>query len=185
MPNATNTPPDHISLLLKRVGQSDAVAFDVLYDQVSAKLLGVVLRIIPERAQAEDVLHDSFVKIWKSASQFDPVRASAMAWMATIARNTAIDRKRKRTEVSLDDDPMAMAIDRWSMGSAQQGADELRLTVAACLDRLSDHHREAVLLAYCEGYSREELAARFETPVNTIKTWLRRGLQALKECVVQ
>ncbi|MBL4646046.1 MAG: sigma-70 family RNA polymerase sigma factor [Rhizobiales bacterium] len=176
--------PSNESLLL-RVARQDHQAFDEFYIAVSPKLFGVVLRIIIERSVAEDVLHDAFIKIWKSASQFDPERASAMAWAATIARNTAIDYKRRKREVTLPDDTLHGLMDSKLIASATSNSEEMRLTLLGCLGKLEKVQSQCVVLAYCHGLSRDELSEKLSTPVNTIKTWLRRGLVALKECVTQ
>nr|WP_306266503.1 sigma-70 family RNA polymerase sigma factor [Pararhizobium sp. IMCC3301] len=170
---------------LERIALQDRAAFGLLYNLISAKLLGVVLRIIPQRSLAEDVLHDTFLKIWRSAHQYDRNRASAMSWTATIARHAAIDHKRRRKELDLPDAQLAMHMDRETLFDRHRDDEATKLTLQHCLAQLEETNRQCIVLAYCQGLSREELSERLNAPVNTIKTWLRRGLLALRECVLQ
>lgn len=170
---------------LERIAQQDRAAFESLYQMISPKLLGVVLRIIPQRSLAEDVLHDIFLKIWRAAHQFDPNRASAMSWAATIARNAAIDHKRRRKEVDLPDNVLAFQMEKEAYGNQSRDDEVTKLTLQHCLSELEDTQRQCVVLAYCQGLSREELSEQLNAPVNTIKTWIRRGLLSLRECVSQ
>lgn len=170
---------------LKRIAQQDRAAFESLYQLISSKLLGVVLRIIPQRSLAEDVLHDTFLKIWRAAHQFDPNRASAMSWAATIARNAAIDHKRRRKEIDLPEDVLAFHMEKDALSNQRRGDEETKLTLQHCLGELEETQRQCVVLAYCQGLSREELSEQLDAPVNTIKTWIRRGLLSLRECISQ
>jgi len=170
--------------LLARVAQRDRSAFSALYAATSAKLWGVVSRILPRRDQAEDVLQDVFVKIWNRAGSYDPAKASPIAWMATIARNRAIDEIRRRSPVSIENAPQALDVADESpdpLDATQQSEDLQRLQ--ACLQALDTERREIVLLAYYTGLSRDEIAARFGHPVGTIKTWLHRSLAQLRKCL--
>lgn len=170
---------------LERIAQQDRAAFESLYQLISAKLLGVVLRIIPQRSLAEDVLHDTFLKIWRAAHQFDPNRASAMSWTATIARNAAIDHKRRRKEVDLPDEVLAYQMEKEAFATRPGSDETTKLTLQHCLKELEETQRQCVVMAYCQGLSREELSEQLNAPVNTIKTWIRRGLLSLRKCVSQ
>jgi RNA polymerase sigma-70 factor (ECF subfamily) len=174
-----------LSALLERVAGGDRPAFAKLYDQVSGRLFGVISRILPKSELAEDALQETFVRIWQKASTYDASLASPMAWMATIAHNRAIDLKRRFAErlarrseeldpATADDHPDPLTL-------AEQSENFRRLKT--CLDGLPSDRQEMVLLAYHQGWSREELAARFKRPVTTVKTLLRRSLIALKECL--
>jgi len=168
--------------LLGRTAQGDRPAFSRLYDLTRAKLFGVIRRILVRGDLAEEALQESYVRIWSNAFRFDQSQASAMTWMIAIARNQAIDLKRKVNErvaaraVALEDVMLAT-----SETSAEDSADYRRLR--QCLGGLAADGRDMVLLAYHQGYSREELAERFARPVATVKTILRRSLAALKECL--
>jgi RNA polymerase sigma-70 factor (ECF subfamily) len=170
--------------LLARVAERDRSAFSALYAATSAKLWGVVSRILPRKDQAEDVLQDVYVRIWNRAGSYDPAKASPIAWMATIARNRAIDEVRRRGPVSIEDNPQALDVADESpapLGATEQSEDLRRLQ--ACLQALDAERREIVLLAYYTGLSRDEIATRFGHPVNTIKTWLHRSLAQLRKCL--
>ncbi len=176
--------PRPLDDLMARVARGDRVAFAALYEAVSAKLFGIILRILRRRDVAEDVLQDVFVKIWQKAADFDAARASPVTWMATIARNSALDVARRRTHVAIDDAPEALEVSDPglpALAQLEQGEELGRLQ--RCLDGLEPERRQMVRLAYLDGFSREELAQRFGHPTGTIKTWLHRSLKQLKDCL--
>lgn len=170
--------------VLVRTGSEDRLAFSELYTLTSAKLFGIVLRICGERQAAEDVLHEVYLTIWKRAGGYEPGRASPITWLATIARNRAIDWRRaqkvRRTapveEAADIADGAALAPD---LIAAAQVSDRLHL----CLDGLEERERRAIRTAFFEGVTYAELAERQSVPLGTMKSWVRRGLIRLKECV--
>ncbi len=178
--------PDDAALqsLLLAVAAQDRVAFRKLYEASSPKLFGTVLRIVRTRAAAEDVLQDVFLRIWQNASSYAPETAPAGVWMNSIARNRSIDvlRQRNFVQVSAVNDSSdwfeRVAEDRDREGDMIDNASLRR-----CLEGIEPQARDCVLLAYYQGYSREELAQRFGRPVNTIKTWLHRSLGTLRACL--
>lgn len=175
---------DDISALLQRVARQDRAAFAEVYRATSAKLYGIILRILRRRDIADEVLQEVYVKIWERAGDFRPERASPIAWMAAIARNRALDEVRRKLPVSIEEHPEVQDIasdEETGLASVLRGEDAKRL--ADCLARLEPNRRQMVVLAYCEGLSRDELAAKYSQPVNTIKTWLRRSLAQLKGCL--
>jgi RNA polymerase sigma-70 factor (ECF subfamily) len=170
--------------LLIRIAARDPAAFAALYKQTSAKLYGVVARILTRGDVAADVLQEAYVRIWEKAGDFDPVKGSALAWMATIARNRALDEVRRVRPVSLEDqpegfEPAAEEIDPLAARERSEGLTAL----VDCLKALDEEKRAVVLLAYYRGLSREALAKRFGRPVPTIKTWLHRSLAQLRDCL--
>lgn len=175
--------PDHIEALLARVQLRDRAAFSDLYSATSAKLFGVCLRVLNDRALAEDVLQDVFVKVWNKADRYRVTGHSPMTWLITIARNQAIDRLRSSGPATTDIDQIAPIA---SAGPDPEGqliaADEAR-RVVACLDTLEPNRAEAVRAAYLDGKTYADLAKRFDVPLNTMRTWLRRSLITLKECL--
>lgn len=173
-----------ISALLARVANKDAAAFEALYDFTSAKLYGIILRILRRRDMADEVLQEVYVKIWERAADFDAMRASPITWMATIARNRALDEIRKRTPLSIEDTPEALEVPSAEPHplAALELSQDLH-ALQACLDRLEPQRKEIVLQAYLLGATREELSQRFGHPVATIKTWLHRSLAQLKACL--
>jgi RNA polymerase sigma-70 factor (ECF subfamily) len=170
---------------LAAVATGDRRAFAILFDRTSAKLNASVRRILRSEAAVEDAVQEAYMRIWRRAADFDPAIASPIAWMTTIARHAAIDMVRRGAEriAAAGDAIDAEMADRLAdpAGGAEQFAtgDQLK----ACLDRLDADKRGMVLLAYCHGWSREELASRFDRPVATVKTILRRSLMVLKECL--
>jgi RNA polymerase sigma-70 factor (ECF subfamily) len=185
MPCAAGIMDSELRQLLARVAEADKAAFARLYDRVSGRLFGVIGRILPRTELAEDALQETFVRIWQRAKTYDETIASPMAWMATIARNQAIDLRRRSAEklsaaaAELDETLADTSPDPEAL--AEQAGDLRQLK--DCMGRLPDERQQMVLLAYRQGFTREELAERFKRPVTTVKTLLRRSLIALKECL--
>ena len=179
---ATNTAD--LEQLLIAVASRDAAAFRRLYDIAAPKLLGIVLRIIRNKPAAEDILQDVFVRIWQNAPRFSPEAGPARAWMSSIARNRAIDVLRQKSFTLVAD---ARSDVDWYERIAEDRDRENDMVEAEalrhCLGTLDAQARTCVLLAYYEGFSREEIAERFHRPVNTIKTWLHRTLATLRHCL--
>jgi len=167
--------------LLAAVAKGDREAFDRLYAATCAKLYGAVLRILRRPELADEVLRDAYVEIWSGAVRFDPAEATPITWMVAIARNRAIELLRKNPELSVEEVPEAKA-DAADPLAAHEFSDELK-RLLACLGRLDGERRKLVLMAYYDGYSREQLSVQFDKPVNTIKTSLRRSLLDLRECM--
>ncbi len=176
--------PAELVWLLAAVAKGDQAAFDKLYVATRAKLYGVVLRILRRSDLADEVIQETYVKIWTSAGQFNPAMASPITWMVAIARNRAIDTVRKKTDTSIEDVPEAMevAADTVDPLAARELSEELK-RLLGCIGRLEGERRKLVLLAYYDGFSREQLAQQLGKPVNTIKTWLRRSLLEIRECL--
>lgn len=171
-----------LATLLGHTARGDRAAFSELYDLTKAKLFGVIRRILIRSDLAEEALQESYVRIWSHASRYDSSQAAVMTWMIAIARNQAIDLKRKANERVA---ASALALEDVTLAAPQANADDsadLR-RVRECLGGLNPDGRDMVLLAYHQGWSREELADRFGRPVATVKTILRRALAALKECL--
>lgn len=178
-----STAQDLVALLTLVAGK-DAGAFEQIYDATSSKLYGIVLRILRRRDLADEVLQEVYVKIWERAADFDSARSSPITWMATIARNRALDEIRRRVPVSIEDAPEALNVasnDTPPLQALELSQDVKRLN--ACLDRLEPQRRQLVVEAYLQGATREELSQRFGHPVATIKTWLHRSLAQLKACL--
>ncbi len=173
-----------LNILLNRIAARDSAAFAVLYKKTNAKLYGVVARILTRGDAAADALQEVYVRIWEKAGEFDPIKGSALAWMATIARNRALDEVRRVRPASLEDqpegfEPAAEEIDPLAARERSEGLAAL----VNCLKALDEEKRAIVLLAYYRGLSRDALAKRFGRPVPTIKTWLHRSLAQLRDCL--
>jgi RNA polymerase sigma-70 factor (ECF subfamily) len=175
---------DGLAALLSRVAARDATAFAALYKQTSAKLYGVIARILPRGDAGAEALQEAYVRIWEKAGDFDPAKGSPLGWMATIARNRALDEVRRVRSVSLEDlpesfEPAANEVDPL----AARERSEALAALVDCLKNLDEEKRAVVMLAYYRGMSREALAKRFGRPVPTIKTWLHRSLAQLRDCL--
>jgi RNA polymerase sigma-70 factor (ECF subfamily) len=170
--------------LLGAVAKGDKAAFERLYGATRAKLYGVLLRILGRPELAEEVMQETYLKVWKMADKFDPALASPITWMVAIARNRAIDIVRKRSEVSIEDekDAQNVAADTPAPLARREMTEELK-RLLSCLGKLDPEKQRIVLLAYYSGWSREQLATKLDIPVNTIKTWLRRSLLEIRECM--
>lgn len=192
-PRAAGTRADEdarLRRLLAGIGRGVAPSLAELYDLTSPKLFGVILRIQRDRSLAEDVLQDVYLRIWQAAGSYAPEAGRPLPWLCAIARNRAIDSVRRKAVAEVQgparddgdgdgEDWVARLIDPRDDAAAFLDRDAL----AACLGRLDPAHRDCVVRAYCEGFSREELALRYDRPVNTIKTWLHRALASLKTCL--
>jgi RNA polymerase sigma-70 factor (ECF subfamily) len=175
---------EQIESMIGRVALGDRAAFTQLYDATSAKLFGVSLRVLNNRAAAEDAMQDSFVKIWKNAGRYQSNGLSPMTWLITIARNTAIDRLRATRKGHVDIDTPGLELAATGAGPEQMAiatGEARRLT--ACLDTLEEDRGAALRGAYLDGQSYADLAQAFSVPLNTMRTWLRRGLISLRECM--
>jgi RNA polymerase sigma-70 factor (ECF subfamily) len=170
---------------LARVAAGDRAALRIVYQDTSAKLFGVCLRILKDRSEAEDVLQEVYVTVWRKAGAFDPGRASPITWLVAIARNRAIDRlrasavNRRMEPIEAADavsDPAPAATERVELAQQQQ-----RLT--RCLEELEAQHADAIRAAFLDGATYEELATRMSVPLGTMKSWIRRGLLKLRACL--
>ncbi len=175
--------PEGISELISRVSLRDRTAFDALYTSTSAKLFGVCLRVLGNRTEAEDALQDIYVKIWNKADRFAVANTSPISWLVAIARNHCIDvlRSRKPAAVELD---QAAEVSEPSPNPEQAAvASGETQRIYDCLGQLEADRAAAVRGAYLNGDSYEVLARRHDVPLNTMRTWLRRSLIKLKECL--
>ena len=170
--------------LLAAVAKGDEAAFERLYGATRAKLYGVILRILRKPELADEVMQETYLKVWKSAGQFDPALATPITWMVAMARNRAIDIVRKKADVSVEDSPEALGVaaDTPPPLARREMTEELR-RLLGCLGKLDPEKQRIVLLAYYSGWSREQLSHKLDIPVNTIKTWLRRSLLEIRECM--
>jgi len=175
---------ERVAELIHLVARKDRQAFALLYQATAPKLLGTVLRILRDRGWADDVIQDSYLKIWQKAEQFQDGKSSPITWLVSIARNSAIDELRKhpagRTMTSDEMDEMP-----GRQSSAQEQLEDQRSAnqLNYCIDQLEKDRQDMVRLAYLNGWSREDLASQFEQPVNTVKTWLHRALKQIKRCL--
>lgn len=172
-----------IEELIARCAMGDRKAFLALYEATSGKLFAVCIRVLGKQSAAEDAMQDVYIKIWKNADRYRVTGRSPMTWLITIARNTSIDRLRaRRGERDLGDYENVIAAPGPTPEQSAIAASEAN-RIIHCLDTLPDDRRAAIKGAYLEGQSYADLADRAGVPLNTMRTWLRRGLIVLRECM--
>ena len=175
---------DPVADLIAKCAAADRAAFRALYRSTSAKLMGVLLRMLGERAEAEDALQEVYTRVWLRAGRYDPTKGRGMTWLIAVARNLAIDLLRARPLPASDDglDTVADSAPRAETRLVAQG--EARRMVD-CFATLEPDRASAVRGAYLDGLSYVQLAERHAVPLNTMRTWLRRSLLKLRECLDQ
>lgn len=176
--------PD-LGALLKRSARGDTAAFAELYDATAPRVHGLVVRVVRDRAQAEEVTQDVFLEIWRQSGRFDPARGSALAWMMTIAHRKAVDRVRSAEAATRRDvayEQRNQVPDHDVTAEAAHASLEAH-RVRAALAHLTDVQREAIQLAYFGGYTHTEVAALLDLPVGTAKTRIRDGLIRLRDTI--
>lgn len=174
---------DPIADLLHRIAAQDRAAFREAYAATASKLIGVLIRMLGERAEAEDALQEVFTRVWLRAGRYDAARGRGMTWLIAIARNIAIDRLRARRDTTSDAPTLDALIDMAPGPERQLIASGEARRVVDCLGQLEPDRADAVRRAYLGGVSYADLARRHNVPLNTMRTWLRRSLLKLKECL--
>jgi RNA polymerase sigma factor (sigma-70 family) len=175
---------DDVTRLISQCAGGDRAALRLLFEREAPRMIGVAERIVRRRALAEEVAQDAFVQIWRKAASFNSALGSGRTWLYTIVRNRALNilRDESRTELAADPQDLETASeeeDAESMVARLGEATRLR----ACLERLEPERRNAIVLAYTRGLSHGELAGKLGLPLGTIKSWIRRGMATLKECL--
>jgi RNA polymerase sigma-70 factor (ECF subfamily) len=179
---------DH-NAALQACARGDRDALRSIYDREARYLLGVALRIVRDRATAEDVLHDAFVSIWERAASFDASRGAGRGWVYSIVRHAALNRVRDGARETVLDEPATAHRDAQAAFAAwQESGDALERQallgrLGHCLDGIEPARRACLLHAYVDGCSHSEIAQRVQAPLGTVKAWIQRGLRALRECM--
>ncbi len=174
---------------LRGCARGDRQALQDIYHQESRHLLGVALRIVRQRQQAEDVLHDAFMAIWTKAASFDATRGSGRGWIYSVTRNLALNNVRNGArEVSVDEETAEALDAQTSMEAHHQLGDAFEMHARLgrlndCLSQLEPARRNCILYAYVDGCSHGEIASRTQTPLGTVKAWIKRGMGSLRECM--
>lgn len=171
---------------LAACARGERYALRAIYEREGSWLLGVVLRIVRQRETAEDVLQEAMLQIWRAAGTFDPARGSGRGWIYTVVRHRALQEVRRRSTdptVPVDDiEPLIEAF-----GAAQASADTGPVAdardLARCLAELEEKQRNCIVQSFVDGYTHEQLAEKLAVPLGTVKSWIRRGLLALKGCL--
>ncbi len=184
-PEQSGHPSDpSLDTLLRQTAQGDRAAFESLYHASAPRLMAIALRVLRDRHDAEDLLQEVYVTIWNKAGQFDAQRASAQAWLSTIARNRAIDRLRGQAgQRTVDGTDLEQWPDEGTgpQDLAARSAERARLDL--CLDGLEPKRRRLIRSAFLDGFTYDELARAIGAPLGSVKSWIRRGLQQLKTCL--
>lgn len=169
--------------LMRRVAGQDPASLKTLYDRTSAKLYGICLRLLQDRSEAQDILQDVYVTVWCKASLFDESKASAITWLAALARNRSIDRLRsRRPEGALLDEALEIPdTSPSSLDVLERDEDAVRL--ANCLEELEERSRNMIRSAFFDGATYSQLAERESVPLPTMKSLIRRGLARLRGCL--
>jgi RNA polymerase sigma-70 factor (ECF subfamily) len=175
--------------LVARCALRDQDALKTLFDRLGPYLNAVAFRILKSEELSNDVLQDAFIQIWLNAASYRPDLARPLTWITSIVRYRALDRLAKERKHQVrefnDEDGGEVCSALCSADDPEQQAhmDHLQTLIATCMQRLTDNSRRSIQLAYLEGYSREEIANRLQTNVNTVKSWLHRGAERLKQCL--
>lgn len=187
MPPETDRSADsEVAGLLAGCARHDRDAFQRLYDRTAPQLLACLIRILRQRALAEDALQDVFVQVWNRAAQYEPGRGSAWGWLIAIARYRAIDLRRREgrmpagTDLALDELPAEdQSLDPSAFGLGERTTRML----SQCMDALQPRQRDCIVLAFQGGLTHAEVATEVGEPLGSVKSWIRRGLAALKRCL--
>ncbi|PSO20965.1 sigma-70 family RNA polymerase sigma factor [Bradyrhizobium sp. MOS003] len=181
----SQAPSENLRELLARVSTGETRAFAELHTLTRSRLGRIALAVGAAPHDVDDILQDSFLKIWRNAARFDSGRAPAMAWMSAIVRNTTIDHLRTRRQPSVElEKALAVATDAAPSPTEEFDYAGAEPVARGALARLPEDRRRLVALAYLEGESRASLSMRFGVPVGTIKTWLHRTILVVrKDCL--
>jgi RNA polymerase sigma factor (sigma-70 family) len=172
-----------LNRILLAVAQGDRDSFAALYRQTSAKLLGICLKMLRDRDEAEEVLQDVYITVWRRAATFDPSVASPITWLAAIARNRAIDRLRRHQTEHLDETAEENIADETPTPAALAERSQERRRLEQCLEALPERQGKLLREAFFTGTTYAELATRSSVPLGTMKSWIRRSLIQLKDCL--
>ena len=171
--------------LMSRIAAGDARAFAELYDRLAARVFGLIVKVLGTRRGADDVLQETFWKVWRMAGEYDPIRSSPPVWVAMIARSMAMDHRRHAVRQLAREDAARGAANAdaftVTMPSTVEGAADLGLPANGALSRLPDDQREAIGLAFFRGLSHSQIAACTNLPIGTVKTRIRLGMKRLRE----
>lgn len=168
-----------LAAALARCAAGDRTALRVIYDAEAPRMIGVAMRILRRRDLAEEAAHDAFMRIWRGARGFDPAQGSARSWIFAVVRNRALTILRAETRFESDD---GVELPEQDFGGAVERLPE-NSALRRCLDALDAKHRDAVVYSYVFGLSHGELAGKLSVPLGTAKSWTRRGLMSLQECM--
>ena len=181
--------PQQYFSLLSATSQGDKQAFSALYQATAGKLFAICLKILGNRAHAEEALQDAFVKIWHNAGEYQTAKGAVMTWMTSIVRYRCLDmlrQKKVRKEQALDEGKVSTELERLQLSHDffdDEGFYEQNSKLADCMKGLESQQKQAIHLAYFKGYSHHEVVQYVNSPLGTVKSWIRRGLLQLQRCL--
>jgi RNA polymerase sigma-70 factor (ECF subfamily) len=183
MVDTRSTALSSAGVLIEAVGMGSRTALKRLYELESRRLYGIALRIVGRPEIAADVLQDAFLQVWQNAKNFDPERGAGGAWLTGIVRFRALDAVRKfGREIPSEDPTLGDEVFEPDVIERLDAEAEAR-ALTRCLRRLDDRQRRCVVLAFVDGFSHAEIAERLAAPLGSVKSWVRRGLLALRSCL--
>lgn len=173
-----------LEALLLACAAGDKAALNAIYRREAGRMIGVALRILKRRSLAEDAVQEAFLLVWRNAARFDPAKGSGATWLYTVLRNRTLTMLRDESRLDPNDEPLGAEV----ADEAENPEETIaRLSDAEalkhCLERLEPKRRMAIALAYVHGLSQAELAGKLNIPLGTIKSWMRRSLMSLRECL--
>lgn len=176
---------DELQQLLSEIANGQQAALSSLYQSVSARLFGLQLRILKQQPLAEEALQETFLKVWKNAHTYDKQHGSPMTWLNSLARHQALDLLRQaNTRAPVNVKIPEFNADTWRSQSREYADEAVAVEeLMVCLERLSPESRSCIVSLYCEGYTQEEISESLQRPIGTVKSWIRRGLSSLRECL--
>lgn len=185
MAEASHEARERLKAAMVRLAGGDRDALEQIYNATRVKLFGICLRILGDRKEAEDALQDVYLNLWQRADRYDPERASPISWLATFARNRAVDRLRtgKVRAGAVEIEEAAPLPDAAPLADAQLIDAERSARIHHCIETLEKKQRDSIRTAFFEGRTYAELAEQKDVPLGTMKSWVRRGLQKLKACL--
>jgi RNA polymerase sigma-70 factor (ECF subfamily) len=185
----TNKPDFDYEAMIAACAAGEHHALQRLYHQESARLLGVARHIIGDLALAEDIVHDAYVNIWNNAHRFDPQRGSARGWIYSITRHLALNfvrdhqRLRQAGDAELQHHDHEKSFEQWQSSKGSIDWQDHAMRLLPCLEALPQERRHCIIHAYVDGLTHKEIAEKTNTPLGTVKSWIKRSLKALKECL--
>lgn len=170
--------------LLRDIGKGDRAALAKLFEAESGRMLAIAHRILRRRDLAEEAVQETFISVWRAAPSFETSKGSARGWLTVMVRNRALNMLRDGARMDYEDsETLADLGDRATDARAAFEALSIKDALRHCLSALDNHKREAVLLCYVTGLNHGEAAATMKVPLGTVKSWVRRGVTALQECL--
>jgi len=171
--------------LIARTAIGDQAAFSQLYQQTSSLLFAIALKILKKTEHAEEALQEAYVKIWHNASEYNSEKGAVMTWMGSIVRYRCLDALRKFKPVeSIDEHPEYIILEDGDPGPLEQAlnAGDAQ-ALLECIGELKEQQRRSVLMAFYEGLTHDQLSQSLSVPLGTVKSWIRRSLEKIKECL--